>query len=531
MAPPEGVVFERDVEVPMRDGVVLRVNVFRPEAPGRYPVIMSAHPYGKDALPEPKARGGYKVPKQFRLLPQSQPFAISAWTSWEAPDPAQWVPRGYVVVNCDLRGWGRSDGEGALLSMQEALDYHDLIEWAAAQPWSTGKVGLDGVSYLAISQWGAASTRPPHLAAICPWEGFTDVYRDFARPGGIREDGFMILWTTLLKRQKRSPVTLRKHQKQHPLMDGWWRTCMRDIEAIDVPALVCASFSDHNLHSRGSFEGFRRIRSTQKWCYTHRGPKWSVYYSPEATAFRAKFFDHFLRGDDTGIAETPPVRIEIREDASTVAAVRHADQWPPADVRWTSGYLDTERGTLAAEPPAEHGCTEFDLRKGNAAFTWRVTEDVDLVGPMVLRCWVEVRGAPDAHLHVAVRKLRRGKVVGFEGSYGYDFDVMTRGQLKVSHRALDDTKSLPWLPWHPHTAEQSVHGGAVVPVDIELLSQATRLRAGESLRLEIHGWPFVGRSPLFGQFPAGYEKGPKGTCIVHTGVSAPSSLLLPILPM
>src|SRR4051794_17749400 len=167
--PPTGVVFERDVEVTVRDGTVLRINVFRPDADGAYPVLLCAHPYGKDGLPEPKPKGkGYKVPFQLRMLPQSLPFSFSAWTSWESPDPGFWVPRGYVVVNCDLRGWGTSDGVGEVLSEQEALDGHDVVEWAAVQPWSTGKVGMLGVSYLALSQWATASARPPHLAAIAP---------------------------------------------------------------------------------------------------------------------------------------------------------------------------------------------------------------------------------------------------------------------------------------------------------------------------------------------------------------------------
>lgn len=146
-------------------------------------------PYSKDRTPLPRRFGrGYRIPFQYRLMPQSQPFAHSALTGWEGPDPAYWVPRGYVVINADLRGWGTSDGVGDLLSEQEGLDCHDMIEWAAARPWSNGRIGMTGVSYLAITQWAAASTRPPHLAAICPWEGFTDVYRQFARPGGVGGD-------------------------------------------------------------------------------------------------------------------------------------------------------------------------------------------------------------------------------------------------------------------------------------------------------------------------------------------------------
>src|SRR4051812_14111165 len=263
--PPSGVRVDRDVEVRARDGVTLRVDVYRPERDGRFPVLMSAQPYGKDALPARRRRGGYRPPLQYRLMPQTVPFAHSAWTGWEAPDPAFWVARGYVVVSADLRGWGRSDGVGELFSAQEALDCYDLVEWAGTQPWSNGRVGLGGVSYLAISQWAAASARPPHLAAICPWEGFTDFYRDFARPGGIREDGFVVVWSIGMRLRRRSRVDIRRQQKARPLLDAWWAVRNRDLERIEVPALVCGSFSDHNLHSRGSFEGFRRISSPQKW--------------------------------------------------------------------------------------------------------------------------------------------------------------------------------------------------------------------------------------------------------------------------
>ena len=152
---------------------------------------MCAHPYGKDNLPKRKRGGGFSVEFKQRLLPQPSRRRFSNLTSWEAPDPAWWAAQGFAPVNCDLRGAGHSDGVGSLLSDQEGEDVYDLIEWAAAQPWSTGAVGMLGVSYLAISQWKAAALRPPHLRAIVPWEGFTDAYRDLLRPGGIQEIGFV----------------------------------------------------------------------------------------------------------------------------------------------------------------------------------------------------------------------------------------------------------------------------------------------------------------------------------------------------
>lgn len=136
--------------------------------------------------------GRYQPLFIYRLMRQTLPIHQSAWTGWEAPDPAYWVPRGYVVINADLRGFHRSEGQARLLSQQEGEDYYDLIEWAGQQQWSSGKVGLLGISYLALTQWRAASLQPPSLAAICPRGGFTDPYRDLAYPGGVREDGFVL---------------------------------------------------------------------------------------------------------------------------------------------------------------------------------------------------------------------------------------------------------------------------------------------------------------------------------------------------
>ena len=243
----------------VRDGTTLRVNVMLPAGTGRFPVLMSAHPYGKDNVPRRRGRG-WRVSVQYRMLRQTGPVRFSSLTGWEAPDPVWWAAQGYAVVNCDLRGAGTSEGTASLLSAQEGEDVHDLIEWAAAQPWSTGAVGMLGVSYLAISQWEAAALRPPGLKAICPWEGFTDAYRDLMRPGGIREDGFVRMWSLGLRGVVRQGYRLSEQQRRHPLRDEWWRGLVPALQNITVPALICGSFSDNNLHSRGSFRGWETHR-------------------------------------------------------------------------------------------------------------------------------------------------------------------------------------------------------------------------------------------------------------------------------
>ncbi len=206
-APPTDIHIERDVSVPTRDGTVLRINVFQKTDGAAGPVILSIHPYGKDNLP---ARRGKKstFSLQYRVMRQPTPVTFSTLTGWEAPDPAWWTAQGFTVVNADARGCGHSDGTGKLLSRQEAEDTYDLVQWIAGQPWSDGRVVMLGVSYLAISQYAVAALQPPALRAICPWEGFTDTYRDLTFPGGIRESGFTRLWSRNLDRATRQTYVL-----------------------------------------------------------------------------------------------------------------------------------------------------------------------------------------------------------------------------------------------------------------------------------------------------------------------------------
>ncbi|MGN6330839.1 MAG: CocE/NonD family hydrolase, partial [Motilibacteraceae bacterium] len=407
--------FEHDVPVQVRDGTTLRLNVYRPLGDEPVPVIMSAHPYGKDKVPA-NTRSGRGVNFQYRLFPQPQPIRFSDRTSWEAPDPANWVAHGYAVVNADLRGGGTSDGVDDLLSEQEARDYADLVEWVAAQPWCTGKVGLDGVSYLAISQYRVAALRPPHLAAICPWEGFTDVYRDFAYPGGVREDGFSVVWGKVTAHAARVVANPRKEFRSRPELDDWYRAHTPELERIEVPMLVCASFSDQLLHTRGSFEAFRRAGSARKWLYTHRGGKWSHYYSASATEERRRFFDHLLRGEDNGWDRRPAARIAVHEEGPEPAEVLMADTWPPSEGvhRYLLHLHDV--GTLREEAPARTASAAFDLRRGRLHWDWQPAEDVDVLGPMAVTVHVSVAGTADPLLVARVRKLRAGREVTFEGS-------------------------------------------------------------------------------------------------------------------
>ncbi|MGV1791939.1 CocE/NonD family hydrolase [Rhizobium sp. A37_96] len=512
---PPGLHADWDVPVAMRDGVTLRVNVFRPEGEGRWPVIMSAHPYGKDRIAA-QSRSGRRLDFQYRLCPQPDPISFSDLTSWEAPDPAVWVPRGYCVINADLRGCGTSGGVGDPFTALEANDYCDLINWAGTQPWSSGRVGLDGVSYLAISQYEGAAVKPAHLAAICPWEGFSDLYRDFFRPGGIREDGFSIIWSRGMSR-RRIRTNLRSEVVKHTERDAWWQERTPSLESIDVPMLVCGSFSDHSLHTRGSFEVFRRAGSSRKWLYTHRSGKWSTYYGNDATEARIGFFDHVLKGLDNGWAERPAVRLAIHDIGSDPVAVTGEESWPPSDLDWRPLWLDARSGSLASTQPDAEASVAFDLPDGCCSYLWTVPEDLDLIGPMALRLHLELRRGDDAFLFAGVRKLRGGVETRFEGSMGFSGDMVSKGWQRLAHRDLDGELSTEMQPVHMHDHAGPLRPGEIRPVTIALLPHATRFLKGDQLQIDIRGRWHYPRDPLRGQFPIFYQPSPSARCVMHTG--------------
>jgi predicted acyl esterase len=523
---PGSVVVDHDVAVATRDGTVLRVNAHRPPGDGPFPVILCAHPYGKDSVPRRTRRGGHRPSPQFRIMRQPAPVRFSSLTTWEAPDPAWWAGHGFAVVNCDLRGAGTSDGRGALLSEQEGQDVADLVEWAAAQPWSNGAVGLLGVSYLAISQWEAAAQRPPSLRAIVPWEGFTDGYRDFIRPGGVREIGFLRVWSAGLRLRTRQTYSLLAESRRRPARDDWWASRSPAVERIDVPALVCGSFSDGSLHSRGSFDGFERIGSTDRHLHTHRGGKWATFYSEDALDLQRRFLSRHLLGE--AVDQPPRVRLEVRERGDRVVEVRDEAEWPLARTQWTPLHLD--RSGLVTSVPVSSGSLRFGLRRHGVRFGWTIPEDVELSGPMALRLHVELHDTDDADLVVGVEKWSDGRYVGFEGSYGFGRDRIATGWQTVSFRELDPERSRPCQPVPACTSRRPLRPGEVVALDVALGPSSTLFRAGDHLRLVVAGrwlWP---RNPLTGQFPGWYRTERRGACSLHWGPDRPSHLLVPVIP-
>ncbi|HEX2858536.1 MAG TPA: CocE/NonD family hydrolase [Propionibacteriaceae bacterium] len=524
-APPD-LVKDVDVPVRLRDGVVLRLNVYRPRGDGPFPVIMSAHPYGKDALPR-RTRRGWSLNLQYRLMNQPAPVRLSDETSWEAPDPVWWVGQGYAVINADTRGGGHSEGRGDLFSDQEAADIAELIGWAARQPWSNGRVGMLGVSYLAISQYKVAALQPPALKAICPWEGFTDAYRDFLSPGGVMETGFARIWLTMTRRLARVTTDLEAERRRHPVRDEWWERLTPDLHRITAPILVCTSFSDANLHSSGSMRAFLRVASPERHAYTHRGPKWAVFYGEQARAAQLAFFDRHLK-ERADVAPLPRVRLEVRDRRDRVVEVRDEDDWPLARTRWTRLYLGGHGNLLDA--PTGDCTTSFELRRNAALFDYRFGKDTELTGPMSLRLHVSCVGTDDPRLFVGVEKWSGGRYVPFEGSYGYGRDRVASGRLRLALRGLDAESGTPHQPEHTFRTLQPLEPGEQVDVTIALSPSATLFRAGDTLRLLVAGRDLEPSNPAFGHFPARYATSRGGRATLRSTPDRPSFLEVPVIP-
>jgi hypothetical protein len=524
----DGIRLDRDVEVTMRDGIRLMANIFRPAEEQPVPVVMSVTPYGKDVMPD-------RVHMILMRISGVRFGALecSSWTGFEAPDPLFWVRAGYAVMQADVRGMHKSEGHAGVLTNEDARDYYDLIEWAAHQPWATGAIGLIGVSYLAMSQWRAAALRPPSLRGIIPWEGVTDLLRELGYQDGVLETRFVDTWWRMrMKRGRNRRFAMAedfpKERDGRPLDDDWWAQKRPDLAAIDVPALVCASWSDHGLHTRGSFVGFERIGSREKWLFTHGRRKWETFYSQEARELQRRFFDRYLKGEPNDWESVPRVRLEVRKSRDEFL-VRSEPQWPLRSASYQPLYLDARTGRLGPELPAESATVSYRATSGGArhraAFAHRFDRETELTGTMTLKLWVSTSAGDDLDLFVLLRKLDpTGREVFFHGYNGFGKDGVAKGWLRASHRELDPTRSRPGRPWHTHRERQPLTPGQIAPVEIEVLASSTLFESGSSLIVEVLGHD-AARYPGF-RHPRTVNR---GRHTIHTGGRFDSHLLAPFV--
>lgn len=517
-----GMIIERDIAIPLRDGVKVYADLFRPLDEKPAPPIIGWTPYGKH---EPLR------PERF-LDCGVKDGDVSPYTAFEAPDPIYWVPHGYAVLVVDIRGTWNSEGRALFLAPEEAQDFYDVIEWAGTQPWSNGKVGLSGVSYLALMQWRVAELHPPHLAAINPWEGWADTYREVVRHGGIPSN----LFWPLLQRRWGVGLTeledLATETREHPFYDDYWRTKTAKLEKITTPAFVVASWTDQGLHTRGTLKGFETIASDEKWLDIHAEKKWKHYYLPDSLARLKTFFDHFLKGVDNEIATWPKVRLMVRDQHST-GTIRHHNEWPPEKTIYTSYYLDAASAKLTESmpAPAQVSYAARDQDGGEHLATFDLTFDTtsEVVGHMKLKLWVSAEDADDMDLFVGIHKFdAQGNEVTFPYYMQFDDGPVALGWLRVSHRELDTAQTTAYQPVLTHQRELKLKPGEIVPVEIEIWPSGTLFHAGERLRLVIQGSD-IKKYPREIEVYARHEDSVnRGRHVIHTGGQYDSYLLLPV---
>ena len=516
MAHPHMVV-DRDVSILVSDGLSLKADVFRPSDGTPAPVIMTLGPYGKGAP--------YRVQfaPQWKWLtttyPDILPGSSREYMVWETVDPETWVGWGYVCIRVDSRGAGRSPGRLDIFSPRETQDYYDAIEWAAVQPWSTGKVGLNGISYYAINQWHVASLQPPHLAAIIPWEGAADMYRDFARHGGIESNGFCEVWyprqvvsvqhgnsksvlDPWLNERASGPETKSEHELQEnrsdpvkdildrPLDGEWYRSRSPDWSKVTVPFLSAANWAGFGLHPRGNFEAFTQAASKQKWLECHPGRHEEWFYLEQGMTLQKRFLDHFLKGVDNGWDKEPPVLLHLRRPFSPEFEVRKEQGWPLPNTHWTSIYLSAADSTLSWERPEEDASSSFKALGEPVTFVSSpLKHETEITGPLAAKIFA-LSSKSDMDLFITFQAFDPdGREVDFQGTVD-PRTPLAQGWLRASHRKLDVKKSLPYRPFHTHAELQPLEPGKVYELDVEIWPTNIFLPAGYRIALQISGKDF-----------------------------------------
>ena len=508
----DGMQIDWDVPVAMDDGVVLRADVFRPPGDEKVPVILSYGPYAKGL----SFQQGYK--SQWSRLIAAAPEVLQGssnkYQNWELVDPEKWVPDGYAIVRVDSRGAGRSPGFLDVWSAREAQDLHDCVEWAGVQPWSSGKVGINGISYYAMNQWNAGALKPPYLAALCIWEGASDYYRELARHGGILCD-FLNSWyprqvssvqhgvgargarSLVTGETVAGPETLPEAElaklradtpgeaKRRHLLDDYYAARIAKYEDIEAPLLSSGNWGGVGLHPRGNVEGWLAAGSKQKWLEMHGDTHFTHFYSAYGEALQRRFFGHFLKGQDTGWDQQPRVALNIRHPGEKFV-LRAEKEWPLARTQWTRYFLQPDLGLAVNAAKAETALSYDTTGDGLTFSTPPMTQPLEITGPVTAKLWVSSE-TTDADIFLVLRVFDpAGKEVTFIGANDPRVPVAL-GWLRASQRKLDAAKSQPYRPWHPHDEAWPLTPGVPVELDVEIWPTSIVVPAGFRLALSLRG--------------------------------------------
>jgi uncharacterized protein len=485
-----------EVEVRSRYGDLVRADVFLPPGKTRaFPVIFAAAPYLKE----------------LRRFPTHPAFAFR-----ETGPIDFYLERGYAFVWADVPGSGRSEGRWDGWSRKEGEALHDVIEWIAAQDWSTGKIGMTGESGFCWSSWNAARTRPPHLTTIVAYDGGVDMYREWMYNGGIPGGIFGPYWITMVMLRHQavgqdiSNSDFFKWLNEvyaRPLDDDWHRTRSPfwELDQVDIPVLSIGCWGKRTLHLSGNFAGFHAVR----------GPKQLLIEYPESTAESQRlfgredfherevlpWFENHLKGVDNGVMKRPPVRFFVER----AKRYESAKSWPPEDVTKASFYLWGARsgavrslndGSLSATPGTSaheqtswsHPDPEWDV--GYTKFDERgVPDNVSRIVTYTSAPFEREReftGDGVLILHASTDQtdmdvITRLMVVTPDGRA----QKVTQGWLRGSHRAEDANHTTEMKPFHSHQRADPMEPGTIYELRIELVSMSFLVCKGERLRLEL----------------------------------------------
>jgi len=569
----DGMQIDWDVPIAMDDGLVLRADVFRPVGDGRHPVLLTYGPYAKGLAFQEGYPGAWQ--RMVAEHPDVAAGSSNLYQSWEVVDPENWVPAGYACVRVDSRGAGRSPGFIDPFSPRETKDFYNCIEWAGVQPWSNGKVGLNGISYYGMNQWHVASLQPPHLAAMCVWEGSADWYRDMTHHGGILSTFWANWYDMQVKtvqyglgsRGPRSRVTgepvcgdetlsdaeLAKNRCDfgatilaHPLDDDYHRARSPVWEKITVPLLSAANWGGQGLHPRGNFEGFARSATKDKWLEAHGLEHWTHFYTDYGRLLQKRFFDHFLKSEKNGWERQPRVQLQVRHVDRFVE--RHEDEWPIARTRWTKLFLHPAAQQLAPAPPEALATVTYDgLGDGITFLAAPLEHETEITGPLAARLFVSSSTA-DADLFLVFRVFAPDlREVVFMGAIDPHTPI-AQGWLRASHRELDPALSTEYRPYHAHRRKQPLAPGEIVQLDVEIWPTSIVVPAGYSVALTVRGHDYEWqkstgarlsnfKNELLGCGPFLHDEPHDrpadvfgGKVTLHAGPQHPSYILLPIIP-
>ncbi|MGA7387205.1 MAG: CocE/NonD family hydrolase [Pseudolabrys sp.] len=569
----DGMRIDWDVPITMDDGLVLRADVFRPVKDGKYPVILSYGPYAKNLA----FQDGY--PSAWQRMVEKHPDVTAGssnlYQSWEVVDPEKWVPHDYACVRVDSRGAGCSPGFIDHFSPRETKDFYDCIEWAGVQPWSNGKVGLNGISYYGINQWHVASLQPPHLAAMCIWEGAADWYRDMTHHGGILST-FWDNWYDMQvktvqygagERGKRSrvhgelvcgPETLSEAEltrnranfgaeiASHPMDDDYHKARSPKWDKVITPLFSAANWGGQGLHPRGNFEGFGRAAAKHKWLEAHGIEHWTHFYTDYGREQQLRFFDYFLHGKKGGWAKQPKVLLQVRHLDKFVP--RAENEWPLKRTRWSKFYLDPSAMTLTPKRPSGSAQLKFAAMGDGLTFlTPPLAKETEITGPSALKLSASSSTA-DADFFIVLRVFTGDlKEIVFQGAIDQHTPI-AQGWLRASHRKLDKKLSKPYRPYHTHDEKRPLKKGQPVELDIEIWPTSIVVPAGYRVGLSIRSKDYEyggasggklsnfknelkGCGPFLHDDPR--DRPPaifNGTTSLHFGHGKTPYLLLPIIP-